>query len=80
MSYCNQTQNILDTLDKLKVEDSWTPKRNRTNNKSKTKTHIDTLIDRVQTLENDNYNNKIASLHNKKGEVVELLELLNLSR
>ena len=79
----NQSQqqpNILDILDKLKV-DYLSPPINRSfkSRNKNTTSIIDNLIKRVDELANDNYNSKIASFqnNNKKGEVVELLELLN---
>jgi len=79
----NQTQqqpNILDILDRLKV-DYLSPPINRSfksRNKNKISC-IDNLIRRVDELAKDNYNSKIASFqnNNRPGEVVELIRLLN---
>jgi len=78
MQYCNQTQNILETLDKLKVDgDSSLPVSKRKNRRDSLKsTYIDGLIKRVDELAKDNQN-KFGSITPKQGEVQELISLLN---
>jgi hypothetical protein len=80
--FCKETQNTIDTLMRLKTDDNNNNRIASTTRQEREDMTVSIIEQMIQKGENKDFINKIASAvtskQKQKGEVAELLSLLNL--